>query len=201
MIYCGDCLEVMGGLADNSVSSVITDPPYGVDYEGWDSDIPPQRFLDECLRVSAGPVVMFGAAPKILEFARYRPGPDRILIWAPAFTLSHTMGNGIAYRYHPIYVWGMKRPDNKAIPWDVLRDNTECGNWWKHRATKPVSLMMRLVGAFGGDIVLDPYMGSGTTGVACMRLGKEFIGVDNDPGCIEIAERRLKDEMVRPLLF
>lgn len=192
-LVLGDWLDVLPTIEDDSYDSVITDPPYGVEYASWDSDIPPQRFLDECLRISRGPVIMFGAATMILEFAYYEPKPDRVLIWAPKFTLSHTMGMGLAYRYHPIFIWRPTKPKDKAITWDVLQDNTECGNWWKHTATKPLSLMLKLVQAFGGDSVLDPFVGSGTTLVACVESGKIGLGIDNDPNSIAIAEKRISD--------
>ena len=192
-LLLGDCLEVMKDIPDGSVDAVITDPPYGVNYADWDSDIPSQQFLDECLRISNGIVLMFGAAPMILEFAWYIQRPDRILIWSPLFTLSHTMSDGIAYRYHPIFLWNVPKQKEKVINWDVLTDNTECGNWWKHIATKPVSLMNKLVSAFSVDTVLDPFMGSGTTGVACVQTGRNFIGIEIEPKYFEIAEKRIHD--------
>lgn len=51
------------------------DPPYGVDIAEWDGDLPPQTWLDECLRISRGTVLWFGAAPKVLEFINYKPPP------------------------------------------------------------------------------------------------------------------------------
>jgi len=200
-IICGDCLEILPTLAAGSVDAVITDPPYGVDYETWDAAIPPQAFLDDCLRVASGPVVMFGAASNIFDFAQYDPQPDRVLIWAPAFTLSHTMKDSIAYRYHPIYIWRPEKPEGKAFSWDVFKDNTECGNWWKHRATKPLSLMMKLVAGWGGRSVIDPFMGSGTTGVACAKTGRNFIGIDIDPHYCKITRQRIAEAQAQPLLF
>ena len=197
-LILGDCLEVLPALEAGSVDAVITDPPYGVSYEDWDSDIPPQKLLDECLRIAVGPVLMFGAAPMILDFARYSPRPDRILIWAPAFTLSHTGSHGMSYRYHPIYVWRMETPAVKSvIPWDILSDNTEGHHWWNFGATKPLSLMRKLVVSWGGDTILDPYMGSGTTGVACVETGRNFIGCDNDPIPYAIAERRIAEAQLQ----
>jgi DNA modification methylase len=196
-LHLGDCLEIMKSIPDKSVDAVITDPPYGVNYADWDSDIPSQEFLDNCLRISSGVVVMFGAANMMLEYSRYRPRPNRIMIWSPSFTLSHTMSDGIAYRYHPIFLWNIPKQSDKVINWDVLNDNTECGNWWMHPATKPVSLMNKLVSAFGGDTILDPFMGSGTTGVACVQTGRNFIGIEIDQTYYAIAEKRIKDAQMQ----
>jgi site-specific DNA-methyltransferase (adenine-specific) len=200
-LYQGDCLEIMQTLPEKSVDAIITDPPYGVNYADWDSDIPSQYFLDNCIRISRGIVLMFGAASMILEYARYNPEPDRVMIWSPSFTLSHTMSDGMAYRYHPIFLWNIPNQSTKIINWDVLYDNTECGNWWKHPATKPVSIMRKLVMAFGGDSILDPFMGSGTTGVACAQLGKSFTGCEIDPDYFKIAQRRIAEAQMQEPLF
>jgi len=190
-LHLGDCLEYMKSMPDKSVDAVITDPPYGVGIAEWDKDMPLQSFLDECLRIARGCIVWFGAASMILEFSRYAPLPERMLIWSPKFTLSKVAKDGFAYRYHPIALWRIEKQD--IIPWDVLNDMTEAGNWWKHPATKPVSLMRKLVYAFAPESVLDPFMGSGTTGVACVQTGRNFIGCEIDPGYFKIAEKRIHD--------
>lgn len=64
----------------------------------------------------------------------------------------------------------------------------------RHETEKPLALMMDIVASFTdpGDTVLDPFMGSGTTGVACMRLGRMFVGVEKDPRFFKIAESRIR---------
>jgi len=195
----GDCLEYMKSLQTGSIDAVISDPPYGVGIADWDGDMPPQDFLDECLRVARGCIVWFGAASMILEFSRYAPRPERMLIWSPKFTLSKVAKDGFAYRYHPIALWRVEKQD--VIAWDVLDDMTEGGNWWKHPATKPVSLMRKLVSAFSQESVLDPFMGSGTTGVAALQLGRSFIGCEIDPKYFAVAEKRIKQAALQPGLF
>ena len=187
----------MRGMADKSVDAIITDPPYGVGIAEWDNAMPPQEFLSECLRISKNSVVWFGAASMILEFAAYNPVPERIMIWSPKFTLSKVAKDGLAYRYHPIALWRVEK--QSAIAWDVLNDATECGNWWMHPATKPVSIMRKLVLAFSEKSVFDPFMGSGTTGVACIQTGRNFIGCEINPEYYAIAERRISE--AQPPLF
>lgn len=71
-----------------------------------------------------------------------------------------------------------------------------------HPTEKPVRLMTELVEDFTnpGDLILDPFMGSGTTGVACVRLGRRFIGIEINPVYFDIARRRISDELKRPRL-
>jgi site-specific DNA-methyltransferase (adenine-specific) len=71
-----------------------------------------------------------------------------------------------------------------------------------HPTQKPVPLLAALISDFtdDGDNILDPFMGSGTTGVACVRLGRRFTGVEIDPRYFDIARRRIEDELKRPRL-
>lgn len=73
----------------------------------------------------------------------------------------------------------------------------------RHETEKPLSLMLEIVGCFTepGDTVLDPFMGSGTTGVACIRLGRKFIGVERDRRYFEIAVTRIRAAVDQPDLF
>ena len=63
-----------------------------------------------------------------------------------------------------------------------------------HPTEKPVSVISRLIQANVGDLILDPFLGSGTTAVACKELGRKFIGIEINPKYCEIAQRRLAQE-------
>lgn len=196
-IVTGDCLDVMADMGDGSVDAVITDPPYGVQVDEWDASIPPQSILDECLRVSAGPVVWFGAAPirSIAPTMRYDPLPDRMLVWSIPFSLAKTGANGMYFRWHPIYCWRLpKKQDDKVFWKDVIECNLPGKrDWWFHPGTKPVELMYQIVRAWGGGLVFDPFVGSGTTAVAAIMNGKNFYGCDINPDYVEIANRRIAE--------
>lgn len=71
-----------------------------------------------------------------------------------------------------------------------------------HPTQKPVALMEYLIRTYTneGDTVLDNTMGSGTTGVACANTGREFIGIEKDPGYFEIAEKRIEDAETAALM-
>ena len=195
-LYHGDCLEIMPHL--EPVDLVLTDPPYGVDIAPWDI-APNNEFLDLCKSICSGTIIMFSGASmrSMSEFIKLNP--DRMLIWAPAFTLSHLCTNGMAWRYHPIWCWNLPQKQ-EAVKWDILTDNTECGNWWKHSCTKPISLIMLLARMTGGA-VLDPFLGSGTTAVACERLNRRWIGIEIEEEYCEIAAKRIEQENKQLKLF
>jgi site-specific DNA-methyltransferase (adenine-specific) len=189
-LYCGDCREILPLLPDGECDACVTDPPYGVKIACWDNEMPPQSILDECLSVATGTVIWFGAASMVLEFAKYEPRPDRLIIWSPRFTLLKIAKNGLAYRWHPIALW--RDYKQSVISWDILDDPTECGNGWEHPATKPIALMSKLVSAWSVKSVLDPFCGSGTTLVAAKQLGRKAIGIEISEKYCKIAVDRLR---------
>lgn len=202
-IYHGDCRMLIG---DIDFDAVVTDPPYGINAElrlhgqstglvaEWDSRVPYE--LLGTLLGDGRPVVWFGAPQKMVEAcSTFNPQPDRILMWAPRFTLSKSAKGGIAYRYHPIYSWNL--PKQSPTVHDVITDMTEAGNWWVHQATKPLLVMTRLVSMIPSDCkVLDPFMGSGTTLRAAKDLGRKAIGIEIEERYCEIAAKRLGQEVL-----
>lgn len=77
------------------------------------------------------------------------------------------------------------------------------GGKHEHETQKPIPLMRELVGLFtrDGDLILDPFMGSGTTGVAAVKLGRKFIGIEIEPKYYEIAKKRISDALKQPDFF
>ncbi len=190
-LYQGNCLEVLPTLG--KVDAVITDPPYGVDAAIWDSRAP-YEVLPELLRVSSGLVLWFGAAPRLREdLAAFEVPPQRVLIWHVTFSLAGTAAHGMYYRYHPIYAWQLPK-EQEGLNQDVIRASQDGHNGWFHPGTKPIELMRRIVRMTQpGDLILDPFMGSGTTGVAALQTGRRFVGVELDSGYFAIAAKRLVD--------
>ncbi len=194
-LYCSDCRRILPILESESVDAVVTDPPYGVGVADWDKATPHEALLD-VLRIASGTVLWFGAASQMIVDVKVFPvEPDRVMIWVPRFTLAKVAKDGYAYRFHPIYLWRVRK--QKEQPWDVFDDNCDGHNWWFHPGTKPVSLLLRLVVAVSsvGNVVFDPFMGSGTTGVACIRTGRKFIGIELDEKYFAIAVKRIEDAL------
>jgi DNA modification methylase len=189
---CGDAEKLMPQLPPSSIKgAVVTDPPYGVGAEAWDGKVP-YHLLSRFLEVTDGPVLWFGAAPAIgAAHASFDPLPERMLIWAPSFTNSHSMSNGLQYRWHAIYSWRLP-PKHDGPTWDLLTTPTESGNWWTHTCTKPLALMEQLCRFVPeGGVVLDPFAGSGSTLVAARNCGQHFLGFEKDPAHCDVAVKRL----------
>ena len=185
-IYQGDCLELMKGLKDNSVDMVMTSPPFkqedvqGDYWEFYDS------FFKECSRVCSKVLIIIHSATKLNYLIREYP-PHRVLVWAKGF--SH-----YSYRWNPILVYQMDDgyKVNRRIWSDCYNAQSLVGDGKKHKYQDPVELYKLVIGMFKEcDIVLDPFIGSGTTALACKRLNRKFIGFEIDPESVKIANRRL----------
>ena len=195
-LYQGDCLEVLPTLAAGSVDAVVTDPPYGINItkshrlatsrgmggKTWDSVPIGQEYLDEILRVGRHVIIWGG---------NYFPLPPTrcVLVWDKQnegrdfgdFEMAWTNLDSVTriHRQRPILMDGGKvHPTQKPV--DLMR-------WCIRMATKP------------GDTVLDPFMGSGSTGVAAIMEGRRFIGIELDAQYYRIAERRIAN--AQPPLF
>lgn len=193
-LYHGDCLEILPTLP--RVDAVITDPPYGCKATtGWGGahdgfsivgdDTTEAR--DSILSAFPGvPVVMFGspriARPKV---------PHALLIWWKG---EHTGMGDLSFPWKPdfeeIYVVGKRFTGRRTTI--VLKHNADTRSDRAHPTEKPVPLMAELVGKVVGRTILDPFMGSGTTGVACVELGRKFIGIELDEKYFDISCSRIE---------
>ncbi len=102
---------------------------------------------------------------------------------------------------HPILFYGMGLPHTRQGPsgfesFDTAEDNG-------HPCPKPVRWMQWAVNkcSLAGQIILDPFMGSGTTGVACVHLGRRFVGIEIEPHYFEIALKRISEAQRQGKLF
>lgn len=203
-LHLGDCLDFMRSMPDKSVDAVITDPPYGIGvtkmtlgngknkiYRGeseWDV-LPPAEVFREMERVSRFRVFWGGN-----YFANTLPASRCWLVWD-----KHTGSNTFA---DCELAWtnfdGVVKMFSRAWVGSNAKDTQQR----VHPTQKPVDLMKWCIELSKAETVLDPFMGSGTTGVACSRLGRNFIGCEIDPTYFAIAERRIKEaqmQMVMPL--
>jgi site-specific DNA-methyltransferase (adenine-specific) len=184
----GDCLEVMQTIPDKSIDLVLTDPPYGIgiaknpfrqkfEKKQWDNFIPTKQYFDEIFRISKNQVIWGGN-----YFTEHLP-PSRCF-----------------------YIWDKVQPEkfssamvemawvSKQSPAKMFRQRVTAFKK-HHPTTKPINLMEWCLSFFpDSKTVLDPFMGSGSTGVACKHLGIKFIGIEKDQEYYEIAKNRLLNE-------
>ena len=198
-----DCLEFMRSMPDKSVDAVITDPPYGIGvtkmqlgngirkiYRGeadWDT-LPTKEIFEEIQRVSNFQIIWGGN-----YFANALPNSRCWLFWD-----KHTGGNSFA---DGELAWtnldSVVKLFNQAWVGANAKDTAE-----RHHPTqKPISLMKWCIDLSGAQTIFDPFTGSGTTGVACMQLGRNFIGCEIDPNYYAIAERRIKQAAMQEVMF
>ena len=205
-LHLGDCLEVIPTLPQ--IDAVIADPPYGISVKtnyktrkraalapcndfppiaGDDKPFDPLPFLGfpvvilfggnyyaDKLPISGGWIVWdkVDGLPSKREFG-FNDNSDCELIWS-------NVGNAARLLHHR-WMGAMKASEN--------------GDKRVHPTQKPVKLMEQIISHWTnpGDIILDPFMGSGTTGVACVNTGRDFIGIELDEKYFQIAEGRIAE--------
>jgi site-specific DNA-methyltransferase (adenine-specific)/modification methylase len=196
-LYLGDCLEILPTLPAHDLC--LTDPPYGIgenrkkvmsrgklapviDYGEFDWDAQPaaNEQIAAC-RVAAPKNIIWGGnyfdlppASKWLVWDKLNTGDfaDAELAW------TNIHGAVRVFRH----LWnGMIRASERAVP-------------RVHPTQKPVALMAWCLEQAGKpETTIDPFMGSGSTGIACAQLGLSFIGIEIDPRYFDIACRRIED--------
>lgn len=197
-LYLGDCMEILPTLG--KVDAVLTDPPYGIgaakekphngwaDYgiSEWDNE-PPSRKIFDMIRVASHEQIIWGGN----YFSDRLPPSMGFLIWDKGqrnFSLADCE-----------MAWRSKQVAARILTYSrasALLDGKE------HPTQKPIRVMEWCLGFLpDAKTILDPFMGSGTTGVACANLGRKFIGIEIEPKYFDIACRRIEQAYLQPRLF
>jgi len=203
-------------MEDNSVDLVLTDPPYGLgalnhdrtntqrgaslakgaDYGivDWDVKPPDADYFYEIRRTGKNQII-FGAN----HFAHKVPESPCWIVWDKdngdngyadcelAWTSFKTAIRKVKWRWQGFLQERMGQDKEKRY----------------HPTQKPVGVMKWIIERYTkpGDLILDPFFGSGTTGVAAVRMGRHFIGIEINPDYCKIAEKRIQDERDKYALF
>jgi len=194
-LILGDCLEVLPTL--DPVDAVVTDPPYGIGMDGgkvgrseyekleWDSvaaDVAWIAGLD-C------PAIVWGgnyfALPPSQKWLVWDKKNDPTTYADCELAWTNIAGSVRVFRW----LW--------SGPYQQKRED----RW--HPTQKPLALLEWCISHLPPDAqtILDPFMGSGTTGVACVKLGRKFIGIELEPRYFDIACRRIEDAYKQPDMF
>lgn len=203
-LFLGDCLEILPLLG--KVDAVVTDPPYGIDAGNmnfgkwrsaslpkseWDKSAPDHNLI--CSVLAAGrQLIIWGANYYMLPPSRC------FLVW----------DKGAGFRGRDF-----AEAEQAWCSWDgnariYSRDPLAKGDYREklHKTQKPVAVMEWCIACLPGaassyQTILDPFMGSGTTGVACVKLGRKFIGIEIDEGYFDIACARIRKAYAQPDMF
>lgn len=192
-VICGDCLEVMRGMDDNSVDLVLTDPPYP-DYHtklyGFNDAKPAIEYL---AHIPCKQLIFWSAKEPPLhdDYTAVHIWDKRTGCGSMYERIFEYMG-GSAYKVYRHYFI------NSTVAASFARDT-----YTGHPSQKPIKLICQLIEEHSkeGDLILDPFFGSGTTGVAAVRMGRHFIGIEINPDYCKIAEKRIQEERDKYALF
>ncbi len=211
-LILGDCLEVMPTLG--TVDAVVTDPPYGIGYtpqllkgyDGNNNNWKPIIGDGGCLDFAH---IFLMKAFKIIwgaeNFYHQLPHRGRWICWhkrSPATAPNSMRGSDFELAW-------MDKADGfykyiNVIHGGVINADSIKGNNEKrfHPTQKPIAVMeFCIMQKEGLETILDPFMGSGTTGVACVKLGRKFIGIEIDEGYFDIACKRVEEAYRQPDFF
>ena len=199
-LYLGDCLEILPTLG--KVDAVVTDPPYGINaardrnsekwgwrdfpVTGWDKERPSKAHFDALLKAGKHHIIWGGN-----YFTDYLPPSEKWLIWDKCQTDFSLADAELAWCSFKGAVRRISYPRSRA-----LQDGKV------HHTQKALDVMSWcLLQIPDAKAILDPFMGSGTTGVACAKLGRKFIGVEIEEKYFAIACRRIEDAYRQADLF
>ncbi|TQE94106.1 MAG: site-specific DNA-methyltransferase, partial [Spiribacter salinus] len=211
-LYLGDCLEILPTLP--KVDAVVTDPPYGI------MNIADAKCSSQVVRKSARQTGSGKLKNRLLNTSNveWDTAPDRgFLSTLIALSDTQIIWGGNYFELPPargILVWDKEQPwenfsqveiawTNLNRPAAIFRESATRGTPNKqHPTQKPLSLMTWCVSKTADQAtVLDPYMGSGTTGVACANLGRKFIGIEIEERYFDIACERIASAYAQGRLF
>jgi len=205
-LYCGDCLEVMKEIEAGSVDAVVTDPPYGIALANH--DIGNRRRASE-YRIAndhsqeVGNIVLHWCTehklPTIVFANPMKAWPGKwrqFLVWDKGGAVGGGGDTFMCWKqtWELLQVARTGKLNGKRDS-AILKFHMRPQDSVYHPAQKSLALMAYLIEKTTqpGDTVLDPFMGSGTTGVACVQPGRNFIGIEIDPHYFEIAQKRIAE--------
>ena len=211
-LHLGDCRDVLPTLP--RADSVVTDIPYELsqescglrelDYGEWDAR--------GATKMAFSALANLGAVPSVLAFCAYRQlgGLYELFEGRSARTLAWIKTNPTVMNGQHLFLPSLELGFYGKLPGAWFGGECVRSVWHgpaptdrEHPTQKPLGLIKWSVlnTVAPGAVCLDPFMGSGTTGVAAVQLGRRFVGIEIDPKYYDIARRRIGDALARPDLF
>jgi len=221
-LICGDCREEIKKLASNSVDIIVTDPPYNVGYKynAYRDNVSEDIYIENLRTFQHRPAVFIHYPEEMIRLVCPALGqPEKLVAWIYNSNLPRQFRLIAWFNCKPDFSKAKqpyKNPTDKRVK-QLMAEGSQGArlyDWWSvqqiknvsdektaHPCQIPVAIIERIIllTTNEGDTVLDPYAGSGTTGVACARTKRKFIGIEIDKKYFEIAEKRIA--AVQPKLF
>lgn len=221
-LYLGDCMEILPTLG--KVDAVITDPPYGVGFKYESHDDKPDSYdggydnwllkiIEMCEELCnpVSPVFVWQSGTHMRQLASRFSRDWRLFVAAKNFVQMRP--TAMQYSFDPVVVWwteGDEKPYSlgsasrdfhvaNTAPVVGQKNNIEKG----HPCPRPLDQVTHVVGQWTkpNSVILDPFMGSGTTGVASVILGKHFVGIEKEQKYFDIACKRIEQSQAQSTLF
>lgn len=202
-IICGDCLELIKLIPDNSIDAIITDPPYGLNKRGIQNDADLSLFyslLPECNRILQNNsfFVTFFSTKFLPQLFKNNPFNYfwQIVLYCPEGRVKSPIGYT---KYMSCFIF--KKGNPRIIRWnkDIFIDTPgkmvePDEGYINHPTPKPKRFIKEILKMFtrDNDLILDPFIGSGSTAVACLQLNRRFIGFEIEEKYYKIALERVK---------
>ncbi|MEK7125085.1 MAG: site-specific DNA-methyltransferase [Patescibacteria group bacterium] len=217
-IHTGDCLELMREIPDGSIDTVITDPPYGMGKDfsgnGSDGELLAMSILNSVMPGIArvlkptGMAVIFMSTRLIDRLIEYGKGADlkferMMWLYKPNDCTFPWRGwlltsEAIAVLSHgKLPKWGGDTYSHDCYQFNHA--GGELPEGYHHPSVKPRLVIQDIIlkTTLTGDLILDPFLGSGTTAVAALRTGRRFIGIEISPEYCKIAQKRVDAELAQ----
>jgi len=199
IIYNEDCIEGMKRLPDNSIDLLLTDPPYGIGIAKWDKRDYYDFLFNESIRIlKEGRYAFIFSTKKNLK----RPNFKHDIFAVIKSFAQYRQHLGMIDGWYPIiyFVKGKPRRCNPKKNWFILntaprsKNNPKINS--KHPTPKNKDIINHIITSYSlqNDIVLDPFIGSGTTAIACKRLNRKYIGFEINKEYYEIAQQQIEAE-------
>jgi len=199
-IYHGDCRDILPYL--EKVDLVLTDPPYGMKYRSnyykWgnphnaiqgDSEFPMSIIFD-CMSNTTRAVLSFCRWSNLKELS---PPPKSFIVWIKNNWTAGDLYHEYGRQWEGIAFWPLRNHKFAGSrPSDIIYESRVPPTKLLHPTEKPIRLIKNILQHHIGDLILDPFMGSGTTLVAAKKLGRRAIGIEIEEKYCEIAVERLR---------
>lgn len=217
VVYNGDCNFILSKVineVDNPI--IVTDPPFniGYHYNEYDDNMPEEEYyewLSDLFQLAPSVIIHYPESLYKLAF-KMNKIPDEIVSWVYPSNMAHQHRDIVFYGVIPDFK-KVRQPyrENSAKTRRLMAKGTggaKIYDWWEinqvkntsrektaHPCQMPLEVMKRIVGILPDDAtIIDPFMGSGTTGVACKELNRNFIGIELNKDYYNIAKNRIYGE-------